>query len=377
MLIQPRPLHSNSFPEVIGVRDSKRSLPWRRALAPYAAALALLLIPPITLAGELLPDIKTLPPTEISLEISETGRHLLRFTQAFTNLGPGVLRVRGVLPEGEEEVAKGYQEILDEEGNVVRSLPIPSVIFHPHHKHWHAGDIAAYQLRLGSPWGPLVAQNGKISYCLVDQEPSPDYTGKYHPPTYVNCETATQGISPGWVDTYTADLHDQWVDVTGVGDGVYYLVVHGDPERVYTEADDGDRANNTAWARVELFDGGRQVRVMAEEEILLRVNGERLDLPAYPRLVSGRAVAHVRLAEHLGARVEWDGTKVIITRAGKRLEITPGRSGALVDGRPVAMGAEALMEEGRVLVPVRFLCEELGATVEYDWLASTMEIRQE
>jgi uncharacterized Zn-binding protein involved in type VI secretion len=67
---------------------------------------------------------------------------------------------------------------------------------------------------------------------------------------------------------------------------------------------------------------------------------------------------------------------VILTTDSRRLEITPGQSTALVDGVPVAMGTEALMEANRVLVPVRFLCDQLGASVTYDDLAATVIIER-
>jgi hypothetical protein len=343
------------------------------ALMAMASALVLLLAPSLALAGDLLPDIVALPPSEIALEIAENGRHLLRFTQQFANAGPGPLQIHGV-PTAEEGVMQGYQELLDGDGNVGRSLPISSIIFHPHHKHWHAGDVAAYELRRGSPWGPVAASNGKISYCLVDDEPYEAYSGPYVPPLYLNCETGTQGLGPGWIDKYEASLYDQWVDVTDLEDGVFYLVVTGDPKHIYTEADAGDWTNNMAWVKVELTDSLGGVRVMAHDEVLLRVNGERFDLPVHTRIRDDRAVAHVRLAERLGAAVAWDGTKVIVTKATRRLEITPGESTALVDGVPAEMGTAALMEDDRVLVPVRFLCEQLGATVGYDWMASTVII---
>lgn len=345
---------------------------WRGLLAGVTA-LALLMAPSVSRAGELLPDIMATQPTDISLEVTEDGRHLLRFTQGFANLGPGVLRVQGV-PTAEEGVMQGYQEILDEAGQVTRRLPIPSIIFHPHHHHWHAGDVASYELRRSTPWGELVAQNGKISYCLVDHSPLPGYTGRYRPPVFLNCKAADQGMTPGWVDIYESHLHDQWIDVTEVPDGVYYLVIKGDPHHLYTEIDHGDWTNNMAWARVELSDGGHKVRVMAENEILISLAGERLHFPVHPRTEDGRAIAHIRLAERLGATVLWDGTRAIITRGAQRLEVTPGQRFARVNGTMADMGTEPIFEENRLLVPVRFLCEQLGFKVHYDPETATAEI---
>jgi hypothetical protein len=343
------------------------ALLWLLAAAPAGALAA-------APAGELLPDILTLPPTDISMEIAENGHHLLRFTQTFANVGPGPLRIHG-LPTAEANVMQGYQEIMDRAGNVARRRPVSSIIFHPHHQHWHADDFAAYELRQGAPWGPLVAKNGKISYCLVDDHQVDGYTGPSYPQTYLNCKTASQGINPGWADVYEADLYDQWIDVTEVQqDGVYYMVISADPRHNFVEADGGEWGNNVAWVRIELSGGMRQVRVMAPDEVLLTLGGKRVNLAVSPRLQDGRVLAHVRLAEQLGATVEWDGAHVILTKAAQRIVITPGESTARVGETQVEMGAPAVETEGRVLVPVRFLVERLGARVSYDWLTATVAI---
>jgi hypothetical protein len=348
---------------------------WLR-LCSALAALTLLLVPTVTAgADELLPDIASLPPTDLSIDITDDGRHLLRFTQTFANVGAGPLRVRGVLqPDGS---VLGYQEIMDSNGQVSRSVRATSVIFHPHHKHWHADDVASYELRQAAPWGPTVAKNGKVSYCWVDNGRLASYVGGPTSPRYLNCLTDSMGLSAGWTDEYHADLPDQWVEVTQLKDGVYWLVIVGDPNRLYLEADSGAPVNNTSWAKVELTGNRRQVRIMAEDEVVLRVNGERQTMAAYPRVVDGRALTHVRLAEQLGARVDWDGTHALISRDDSlQVTITPGKRIALVNGQPVDMGAEAITAEGRILVPVRFLVEQLGATVQYDWLTASLDVLQ-
>lgn len=215
-------------------------------------------------ADELLPDLVPLPPTNLYLEVTDAGRHLLRFEQGIANAGRGPLRVQGVLRSGNGEVADGVQEILDTAGRVARTVPAASVRFHPHHKHWHADEVAAYELRRDSPWGAVAASNGKVSYCFVDNEPLAGYSGPERPAQFLNCKTSVMGLTEGWVDVYTADLYDQWVDVTGLPDGIYYLVVTVDPGQTYVDA---TRENNTAWVKVELSGGGREVRVARRSEL--------------------------------------------------------------------------------------------------------------
>ena len=41
--------------------------------------------------------------------------------------------------------------------------------FHPAHNHWHIGDVALFEVRKGSPTGPIVGGNSiKTTFCLID-----------------------------------------------------------------------------------------------------------------------------------------------------------------------------------------------------------------
>jgi hypothetical protein len=53
-----------------------------------------------------------------------------------------------------------------------------------------------------------------------------------------------EGISPGWGDNYDAILEGQFVDVTGVAAGRYYLVHRANANRKLVESDyDNDAAS--------------------------------------------------------------------------------------------------------------------------------------
>ena len=39
-----------------------------------------------------------------------------------------------------------------------------------------------------------------------------------------------QGVSPGWVEEYPWDIEGQYVDITGLPEGAYFLVVTADPD---------------------------------------------------------------------------------------------------------------------------------------------------
>lgn len=72
----------------------------------------------------------------------------------------------------------------------------------------------------------------KMGYCMMDSD---IYGPNANPnPTYVACNTS-QGISPGWADTYGAYLDGQYVEVDGLKSGDYVLEVHVNPDLLLAE----------------------------------------------------------------------------------------------------------------------------------------------
>lgn len=83
------------------------------------------------------------------------------------------------------------------------------------HNHWHHQGYAKYDLfTLEGQVLPIGFKNG---FCVMDLECSGGGTGQY------GC--GNMGISAGCGDIYGAGLSCQWIDVTDVSDGTYYLIV--------------------------------------------------------------------------------------------------------------------------------------------------------
>jgi hypothetical protein len=319
---------------------------------------------------ELLPDLVSLLPENIYVDKDTEGRTLIRFTQKVANIGEGAMRVIGrATPSGE---IAGFQEILGDMGEVVRERPAASVIFHPQHDHWHAADVMSYELRQGAPGGPVAARNGKVGYCFVDDAPYDGYKGKRDPQRHFNCKTMRMGLSAGWVDIYRADLYDQWIDITDAPDGIYYLVVKVDPTNIYLES---DRENNTAWLKMSFSKATKSLKILPEDAIAIYIDGVQHEYAVHPRLKNNRAMAPLEMAAALGAAVTFDGQKGVMRTMHQQIEITPGESQALVDGQSVEMGEAAFIDQGRLMVPVRFMAERMGVVPDYDWAKSAVQMK--
>ncbi len=93
-----------------------------------------------------------------------------------------------------------------------------------------------------------------------------------------------------------------------------------------------------------------------------------------PKIVNSRTMLPARfVAENLGATVEWDSEKQLVTITGKNeknedvtILITIGAEYAVVNGENVKLDSPAFVENGRTYTPVRFISEELGTSVEWD-----------
>lgn len=88
-----------------------------------------------------------------------------------------------------------------------------------------------------------------------------------------------------------------------------------------------------------------------------------------PILENNRTMFPVRfIAENLGANVEWiDSTQcAIITKGNTKIEIFIGNEYAKVNGKKYKLDSSAFIRDNRTYIPVRFICENLGANVEWN-----------
>jgi hypothetical protein len=197
---------------------------------------------------ELLPNLVADPPVRTYLS-SEMGRLLLRFDGYVHNIGPGPLEVTGQRGSIADPMIP-HQRIYRSDGSsydVVMPGALMVYASADGHEHWHLQNVAAYSL-----WNRRrtreVAPAMKIGFCLADHEhvdgrvgpAGPVYTDvhgrdfcqKYNP----NALSVWEGVSAGWRDLYERSLTFQWVDVSDVVPGVYWLREDVDPNRIVREA---------------------------------------------------------------------------------------------------------------------------------------------
>lgn len=223
------------------------------------------------------PDLRTVVPQHLNL-VNEHQTDILRFSNGIANTGGGPWAMRPDPPVAEATTTTTAVQEIRSSGAfykcgeqpkqvtdcyvILAEYPTSTFEFHPAHNHWHIGDVALFEVRQGSPTGPVVGNNSiKTTFCLIDWYKLDDNS-----PTservFFDCYTSYQGISVGWVDQYHQSTSGQQVDLTGVPNGTdYYLVSTANADRVFLEQ---DYTNNTAWVRFTLSqdsNGNRKVTV--------------------------------------------------------------------------------------------------------------------
>ncbi len=112
--------------------------------------------------------------------------------------------------------------------------------------------------------------------------------------------------------------------------------------------------------------------------ICLRVNDTYLKLDSEPFLYQGTTFVPIRfVSEAIGAdSVKWDAQnkKATIVLGNKNIELTVGSNYAYVNGKKVKTTQSVRLVNNRTYVPVRFVSENLGCTVNWDSSSYTVNI---
>lgn len=105
------------------------------------------------------------------------------------------------------------------------------------------------------------------------------------------------------------------------------------------------------------------------DQVDITVNNVPLYFDSLPYIdENGRTMAPVRaISEFLGAEVGWDAvlSKVTVSLGQITAELTIGSPYITINGEKHLMDTVSVIEDNRTMIPVRFLCEALGAGVTW------------
>src|SRR5579859_6747905 len=107
------------------------------------------------------------------------------------------------------------------------------------------------------------------------------------------------------------------------------------------------------------------------------VDGQLVAFDVPPQIENGRVLVPLRgVFERLGASVGWDDQTqtVLAQRGATSVSLVIGNTQAMVNGQPAMMDVPAMLVGGRTMVPLRFVSQALGASVNWDAATSTVAI---
>jgi hypothetical protein len=165
------------------------------------------------------------------------------------------------------------QRIYDGQGGH-RDEAVGPAQFHPGHMHFHYQGFAGntlYHYDMDAGRGAVAREGQKLGFCFVDlglyDVRFPGAVSPAYPLTDCvdprNNDGWVSGMSPGWFDVYSWEVPHQYIEISGVEDGVYELVTVANVQQTLIES---DSLNNEASIVFRLT--GNEV------EVLFRPSGE-------------------------------------------------------------------------------------------------------
>lgn len=108
----------------------------------------------------------------------------------------------------------------------------------------------------------------------------------------------------------------------------------------------------------------------ADDTLRVSVNGTPVRFEGTgPQMVGGRVLVPLRgVFEQMGADVEWDAStqSILAVGGGRQVRLRIGSPDATVNDRAVTLDVAPQLMQGSTMVPLRFLSESLGASVDWE-----------
>lgn len=252
----------------------------RTGVAVLALALSMLTQAPAaraaTLGPDQLPNLVPLSARELSIGLADGSSvfdptYAIRFSTSMANRGEYAFDLIGIPKDVERQRASAMQCVYFQVSQCVERREVGELVWHSgDHNHYHLEDFALYELRRlledGTPdWSEegLVGGGDKVSFCVVNYERDPGSgSAASGNPMYsaATCQLYTQGISPGWMDTYGSYLSGQQIVLTdAITDGRYALLITVNPAGRIAESNLDD---NQSVRKVEVYSNRTRIRIV-------------------------------------------------------------------------------------------------------------------
>ncbi|MFA5383925.1 MAG: stalk domain-containing protein [Eubacteriales bacterium] len=106
----------------------------------------------------------------------------------------------------------------------------------------------------------------------------------------------------------------------------------------------------------------------SQTPVQIIVNGKKISGDTEPQIVNNRVMVTLKfIAETLGAAIKWDNRTKQVNISGDGIKASLSLSGdAYKNGEKIFLDQPAIIENGRILVPIRFVTTSLGLHIIWD-----------
>ncbi len=122
------------------------------------------------------------------------------------------------------------------------------------------------------------------------------------------------------------------------------------------------------------------ITASADDVIKVAVDGKYIDFDVNPQIINGRTMVPIRaIFEEMGATVIWkDSTKsAICSKEEIIIKMTVGSKDMYINEQEIKMDVAPVEIGGRILVPARYVADALGADVQWSQVNNTVVICSE
>lgn len=110
-------------------------------------------------------------------------------------------------------------------------------------------------------------------------------------------------------------------------------------------------------------------------DVAIVINGQTLDKEPPPRMVDGRVLIPLRkVFNALGATVKYENKVIDAQRGSQSVSLSPGVNVAKLNGQETPLDVPPILIDTVTYVPLRFVAQALGDSVNYDAAAKTITV---
>jgi hypothetical protein len=237
----------------------------RAPVLAIAAALALLGFGPTVIPAQAavtarLPDLAVLAPFDFKIQITSTGRRLLRFSTVIVNIGKGPFQLYGYDEDGvasKGDTLRVRQQILQSDGTWrERNTTATMAWAADGHDHFHVADLQRFKLQ--NLRADTLLTTTKTGFCFLDSYPYGSTKPSHYNKANSVCNVASNkrvpmGVSTRWGDIYKSTIAFQWIEITGLAKGDYLIKIIADPPwETGGRFVESNESNNRGWAKIRL-----------------------------------------------------------------------------------------------------------------------------